>query len=140
MGHARVARAAYPARVEPVFDEPELVRRAQGGDRTAVDALLSHHLPGLEAYVRLRIGRGFGAREGVSDVVQSAHEAARLLRVADGRVPAAQGAATLATLATGLLDVAARAAPEPAAHQSGAKPAAADPPRSWWQRLFGTRR
>lgn len=71
MGHARVARAAYPARVEPVFDEPELVRRAQAGDRTAVDALLSHHLPGLEAYVRLRIGRAFGAREGVSDVVQS---------------------------------------------------------------------
>jgi len=36
-----------------------------------VEALLEHHLPGLEAYVRLRIGRTLGAREGVSDVVQS---------------------------------------------------------------------
>lgn len=52
-------------------DEPELVRRAQSGDRDAVDALLRRHLGALEAYVRLRVGRAFGGREGVSDVVQS---------------------------------------------------------------------
>lgn len=51
--------------------EAELVRRAQSGDRAAVDALLERHLGALETYVRLRIGRAFGAREGVSDVVQS---------------------------------------------------------------------
>ena len=53
-------------------DEADLVRRAQGGDREAVGLLLERHLPGLEAYVRLRIGRAFGARDAVSDVVQSA--------------------------------------------------------------------
>ena len=52
-------------------DESELVRRAQSGDRAAIDALLARHLPALEAYVRLRIGRAFGPREGVSDIVQS---------------------------------------------------------------------
>ncbi|WP_419191630.1 RNA polymerase sigma factor [Engelhardtia mirabilis] len=56
---------------EPTLDEGELVRRAQAGDRAAVDALLFRHLPGLEAYVRLRVGRAFGGREGVSDIVQS---------------------------------------------------------------------
>jgi RNA polymerase sigma-70 factor (ECF subfamily) len=55
----------------PTPEEAELVRRAQGGDRAAVEALLELHLPALEAYVRLRVGRGLGAREGVSDVVQS---------------------------------------------------------------------
>jgi RNA polymerase sigma-70 factor (ECF subfamily) len=34
--------------------------------------LLERHLPGLEAYVRHRIGRAFGGRDGASDVVQSA--------------------------------------------------------------------
>ena len=53
------------------LDEGELVRRAQAGDRAAVEALLARHMPGLEAYVRLRVGRALGGREGVSDVVQS---------------------------------------------------------------------
>jgi RNA polymerase sigma-70 factor, ECF subfamily len=51
--------------------EAELVRRAQDGERAAVDALLARHLPALEAFVRLRVGRSFGAREGPSDIVQS---------------------------------------------------------------------
>lgn len=51
--------------------EGELVARAQGGDREALEQLLARHLPGLEAFVRLRVGRAFGAREGASDVVQS---------------------------------------------------------------------
>jgi len=58
--------------VVEALDEGELVRRAQAGDRAAVTALLERHLPGLEAYVRLRVGRAFGPRDGVSDVVQSA--------------------------------------------------------------------
>lgn len=47
------------------------MRRAQAGDRAAVETLLERHLPALEAYVRLRVGHAFGAREGTSDVVQS---------------------------------------------------------------------
>ena len=66
------ALRAYPSRVVEALDEGELVRRAQAGDRAAVTALLERHLPGLEAYVRLRVGRAFGPRDGVSDVVQSA--------------------------------------------------------------------
>jgi RNA polymerase sigma-70 factor, ECF subfamily len=58
--------------VVEALDEGELVRRAQAGDRAAVTALLERHLPGLEAYVRLRVGHAFGPRDGVSDVVQSA--------------------------------------------------------------------
>lgn len=53
------------------MDELELVRRAQAGERAAVEALLERHLGALEAYVRLRVGRAFGAREGASDLVQS---------------------------------------------------------------------
>jgi RNA polymerase sigma-70 factor, ECF subfamily len=56
---------------DPAADEAELVTRAQTGDRGAVEVLLARHLPGLEAYVRLRAGRAFGAREAVSDLVQS---------------------------------------------------------------------
>ena len=52
--------------------EARLVARAQEGDREALEALLQRHLPGLEAFVRLRVGRAFGRREGASDVVQSA--------------------------------------------------------------------
>jgi RNA polymerase sigma-70 factor (ECF subfamily) len=51
--------------------EGELVARAQAGDRSAYEALLERHLPGLEAFIRAKVGRGFGAREGASDVVQS---------------------------------------------------------------------
>jgi len=69
---ARIGSAGYCSRVLDSTNEAEWVRRAQDGDREAVGLLLERHLPGLEAYVRLRIGRAFGARDGVSDVVQSA--------------------------------------------------------------------
>ncbi len=55
----------------PDLDEGELVRRAQAGDRSAIEVLLDRHLPGLTAFVHLRIGQSLGPREGVSDVVQS---------------------------------------------------------------------
>lgn len=51
--------------------EGELVARAQAGDRAAYEALLERHLPGLEAFIRAKVGRSLGAREGASDVVQS---------------------------------------------------------------------
>lgn len=57
--------------MDPEPDEAALVRRAQAGDRRAVEILLARHLPALEAFVRLRVGRAFGAREDASDVVQS---------------------------------------------------------------------
>lgn len=56
---------------EPTADEAALVARAQTGDRSAVEMLMARHLPALEAYVRLRAGKAFGAREAVSDLVQS---------------------------------------------------------------------
>lgn len=49
-----------------------LVTRVQGGDRAAVDELLSRHLPRLNAWLRVRMGGGLGPRESTSDVVQSA--------------------------------------------------------------------
>jgi len=52
--------------------ENSLAARAQEGDREALETLLQRHLPGLEAFVRLRVGRAFLQREGASDVVQSA--------------------------------------------------------------------
>ncbi len=55
----------------PQPSEAELVQRAQAGDRAALELLLERHLPGVEAFVRVRVGRGFGGREGASDVVQS---------------------------------------------------------------------
>lgn len=45
--------------------------RAQAGDKSAIETLFERHLPALEAYVRLRAGQAFGAREAVSDIVQS---------------------------------------------------------------------
>ncbi|MBL8900655.1 MAG: sigma-70 family RNA polymerase sigma factor [Planctomycetes bacterium] len=49
-----------------------LVTRVQAGDRAAIDALLAHHLPRLQAWLRVRMGGGLGPRESTSDVVQSA--------------------------------------------------------------------
>jgi RNA polymerase sigma-70 factor (ECF subfamily) len=57
--------------MQPGPEEAVLVRRAQAGDRAALEELLQSHLPSLEAYVRLRVGRAFGPREAVSDLVQS---------------------------------------------------------------------
>lgn len=63
-------RGGSPGRSDP--DEEALVQRMLAGDREALEHLLEQHLPGLEAFVRLRVGRAFGQREGASDVVQSA--------------------------------------------------------------------
>lgn len=50
----------------------DLLEAAAGGDRGAVEELVVRHLPGLRAFVRLRAGPQVLAREGESDVVQSA--------------------------------------------------------------------
>ncbi|MFG0315975.1 MAG: sigma-70 family RNA polymerase sigma factor [Planctomycetota bacterium JB042] len=54
-----------------MVDEPSLVSRASRGDPVAVDALLENHLPGLRAFIRLRMGRDLRARESCSDLAQS---------------------------------------------------------------------
>jgi hypothetical protein len=77
----------------------------------------------------------------VSDAALIAREAARLLRVDGGRVPAVPEAVDLATAVTGLLGVAG-SAPQlaPSVQQADpTSPAAAPASRSWWQRLFGSR-
>lgn len=52
-------------------DPRPLIEMATRGDPAAIDELLVQHLPALHAFVRLRAGRAFGARESTSDVVQS---------------------------------------------------------------------
>ena len=49
----------------------ELVARAARQDRAAIEQLLVRHLPGLEAFVRLRLGAALRARLQVPDLVQS---------------------------------------------------------------------
>ena len=51
-------------------DDP-LLDRASKGDSLAFDELIADHLPGLEAYVRLRAGRRLLAKESSADIVQS---------------------------------------------------------------------
>ncbi len=48
-----------------------LVTRARGNDAAAVEALLVHHLPGLQGWLRLRMGAQLRARETPEDLVQS---------------------------------------------------------------------
>lgn len=78
----------------------------------------------------------------MSESAKCVQEAARLLRVADGRLPGTPAVVALAAAAAGLLGIAAHGVPvqAAAADQGVVAPAVADPPRSWWQRLFGTRR
>ena len=53
-------------------EDSELISAASRGDVRAVDSLMAHHLPGLRAFVRLRMGAQLQARESASDLVQSA--------------------------------------------------------------------
>lgn len=53
-------------------DEAQLVEAAQRGDAAAQGELLQRHLPSLRAFLRARGGAEFRAREGDSDLVQSA--------------------------------------------------------------------
>jgi RNA polymerase sigma-70 factor (ECF subfamily) len=48
-----------------------LVRSASRGDQPAVDELLARYLPGLRAFIRLRVGPVIRARESSSDIAQS---------------------------------------------------------------------
>jgi RNA polymerase sigma-70 factor (ECF subfamily) len=49
-----------------------LAQRATGGDQQALEALLARHLPGLRAFVRLRMGPLLSEKEDASDLAQSA--------------------------------------------------------------------
>lgn len=48
-----------------------LIARARNGDPAAIDELLAHHLPAIQALVRLKAGPGILQRESVSDLAQS---------------------------------------------------------------------
>lgn len=50
---------------------PELMQRASRGESAAVAELLAQQLPGLQAFVRLRMGRVLRMREDSADLVQS---------------------------------------------------------------------
>ncbi len=52
-------------------DTLPLVERIRAGDQQALEQLLHRELPGLRAYVRLRVGPALRARESASDLVQS---------------------------------------------------------------------
>lgn len=52
-------------------DFDALTAAAAAGDRSALEALLEHHLPALRAYIRLRAGAAIRQRESGSDLVQS---------------------------------------------------------------------
>ncbi len=53
------------------MDEPKTFIEASRGDAGAVDELLQHHLPGLRAFIRLRMGPVLRDRESCSDLAQS---------------------------------------------------------------------
>ena len=55
-------------------DSQQLVQKASRGDARAIDSLLEQHLPRLRAFVRLRMGPEFRAKESASDLVQSSCE------------------------------------------------------------------
>jgi RNA polymerase sigma-70 factor (ECF subfamily) len=54
-----------------VEDSQSLIDRVSRGDQPALEELLMRHLPGLRAYIRLRVGPHLRARESASDVAQS---------------------------------------------------------------------
>lgn len=49
----------------------ETIEAAARNDERAVQSLLVEHLPSLEAFVRLQMGRALAARESLADLVQS---------------------------------------------------------------------
>ena len=51
--------------------EHDLLRRTLAGDGAAIDTIIGRHLPGLRAFVRLRINAFLREREEADDVVQS---------------------------------------------------------------------
>src|SRR5262245_60540622 len=53
-------------------DSLELIEGASRGDAQAIESLLHQHLPGVQAYVRLRMSPSLRGKESVSDLVQSA--------------------------------------------------------------------
>lgn len=52
-------------------DHATLVELATAGEPRAIESLVVHHLPHLQAFLRLRVGPGGGLRESVSDLAQS---------------------------------------------------------------------
>lgn len=52
-------------------DTETLITRAGDGDDAAIGALLDRHLPGLRAYIRLRMGRRLRRWDDEADVAQS---------------------------------------------------------------------
>ena len=52
-------------------DTPTLIEKLTSGDPDAIEHLLSRHMPGLRAFIRLRAGPVVRARESESDLVQS---------------------------------------------------------------------
>lgn len=54
-------------------DKPseQWIDSASKGDALAINALLEQHLPGLRAFIRLRAGERFRAKESSSDLVQT---------------------------------------------------------------------
>ncbi len=62
--------------------DAELLRRAQNGDDDALQQLIDEHLPGLRAYLRLRMGPEVRRWETVSDLAQSV--CGELIRSVDG--------------------------------------------------------
>lgn len=53
------------------MDEQRLVLAASQGDGAALDELLARHLPGLRAFIRLRMGAVLRQKESCSDLAQS---------------------------------------------------------------------
>ena len=65
----------------PPADSAELIRRAQGGDQQALDAVLARYYPRVLGMVRARLGQGMRRYLDSADVVQEAMgEAVRSLR------------------------------------------------------------
>lgn len=56
----------------PARHSGELLRASRAGDRDALEALLQHHLPGLRAFVRVKMSPLLRAKESAGDLVQSA--------------------------------------------------------------------